>query len=86
MAQAFSTTVPELQKELTDLIMKKDIKARIDSHNKIVYARQADQEVRTCFIVFSLLPNHRVACISLSLPLSLSLSHTHSLFLSLYIY
>ncbi len=69
MAQAFSTTVPELQKELTELIMKKDIKARIDSHNKIVYARQADQEVRTCFIVRSLLPNHRVACISLSLSL-----------------
>jgi COP9 signalosome complex subunit 1 len=45
MAQAFSTSVPELQKELTELIMKKDIKARIDSHNKIVYARQADQEV-----------------------------------------
>lgn len=45
MAQAFSTTVPALQKELTELIMKKDIKARIDSHNKIVYARQADQEV-----------------------------------------
>jgi len=45
MAQAFSTTVPELQKELTQLIMKKDIKARIDSHNKIIYARQADQEV-----------------------------------------
>jgi len=47
MAQAFSTTVPALQKELTELIMKKDIKARIDSHNKIVYARQADQEVST---------------------------------------
>jgi len=47
MAQAFSTTVPELQKELTELIMKKDIKARIDSHNKIIYARQADQEVST---------------------------------------
>ena len=37
--------MPELQKELTELIMKKDIKARIDSHNKIIYARQADQEV-----------------------------------------
>ena len=47
MSEAFGTTVPELQKELTELIMKKDIKARIDSHNKIVYARQTDQEVST---------------------------------------
>ena len=54
MSQAFSTTVPELQKELTELIMKKDIKARIDSHNKIIYARQADQEVITCQWAFVL--------------------------------
>mmetsp|Transcript_40586 Transcript_40586/g.127951 ORF Transcript_40586/g.127951 Transcript_40586/m.127951 type:complete len:214 (-) Transcript_40586:2348-2989(-) len=47
MAQAFSTNVADLQKELTQLIMKKEIKARIDSHNKTVYARQADQEVST---------------------------------------
>ena len=54
MSQAFSTTVPQLQKELTELIMKKDIKARIDSHNKIIYARQADQEVITCQWAFVL--------------------------------
>jgi COP9 signalosome complex subunit 1 len=47
MAGAFSTTVDELQKELAQLIMKKEIKARIDSHNKIVYASHADQEAAT---------------------------------------
>mmetsp|Transcript_31400 Transcript_31400/g.79014 ORF Transcript_31400/g.79014 Transcript_31400/m.79014 type:complete len:480 (-) Transcript_31400:255-1694(-) len=47
MAQAFSTTVEDLQKELAQLIMKKEIKARIDSHNKIVFASHADQEAAT---------------------------------------
>jgi len=47
MAQAFSTSVEDLQKELAALIMKKEIKARIDSHNKIVYASHADQEAST---------------------------------------
>eukprot|EP00285_Hemiselmis_virescens_P002783 CAMPEP_0173414750 /NCGR_PEP_ID=MMETSP1356-20130122/84490_1 /TAXON_ID=77927 ORGANISM="Hemiselmis virescens, Strain PCC157" /NCGR_SAMPLE_ID=MMETSP1356 /ASSEMBLY_ACC=CAM_ASM_000847 /LENGTH=480 /DNA_ID=CAMNT_0014376953 /DNA_START=96 /DNA_END=1538 /DNA_ORIENTATION=- len=47
MAEAFSTTVDDLQKELAQLIMKKEIKARIDSHNKIVFASHADQEAST---------------------------------------
>jgi COP9 signalosome complex subunit 1 len=44
MADAFSTTVPELQKELSELIMKKEIKARIDAHNQILHVRTAEQE------------------------------------------
>mmetsp|Transcript_53926 Transcript_53926/g.128175 ORF Transcript_53926/g.128175 Transcript_53926/m.128175 type:complete len:466 (-) Transcript_53926:74-1471(-) len=47
MAEAFSTTVPALQKELSDLIMKKEIKARIDAHNQILHVRTADQEAST---------------------------------------
>jgi len=47
MADAFNCSLQGLQKELSQLIMKKEIKARIDSHNKIIYARHADQEVST---------------------------------------
>jgi len=47
MAEAFNTTVPSLEKELSRLIMEKQISARIDSHNKILYARSADQRTAT---------------------------------------
>jgi len=47
MAEAFNTTVPLLEKELSRLIMDKQISARIDSHNKILYARSADQRTAT---------------------------------------
>jgi len=43
MADAFKTTVPLLEKELSRLIMEGLISARIDSHSKVLYARQADQ-------------------------------------------
>lgn len=43
MADAFKTTVAGLEKELAALIMENLIQARIDSHNKILHARHADQ-------------------------------------------
>ncbi|KAI0499866.1 hypothetical protein KFK09_018074 [Dendrobium nobile] len=47
MACAFKTTVPGLQKELEALIADNQIQARIDSQNKILYARLADQRNST---------------------------------------
>mmetsp|Transcript_3835 Transcript_3835/g.7926 ORF Transcript_3835/g.7926 Transcript_3835/m.7926 type:complete len:420 (-) Transcript_3835:301-1560(-) len=47
MAQAFNTTVLGIEKELAALIMDNQIQARIDSHNKILYARHADQRNAT---------------------------------------
>ncbi|XP_059634118.1 COP9 signalosome complex subunit 1-like [Cornus florida] len=47
MANAFKTTVVGLQKELEALITNNQIQARIDSHNKILYARHADQRNAT---------------------------------------
>lgn len=36
-----------LEKELAELIQSKQIQARIDSHNKVLYARHADQRKAT---------------------------------------
>lgn len=47
MANAFKTSVGGLQKELEVLITENQIQARIDSHNKILYARHADQRNTT---------------------------------------
>ncbi|KAH8488551.1 hypothetical protein Peur_059775 [Populus x canadensis] len=47
MANAFKTTVAGLGKELEALIADNQIQARIDSHNKILYARHADQRNAT---------------------------------------
>lgn len=47
MAQAFNTNVASLEKELSRLIMDGSIQARIDSHNKRLYARQTDQRTAT---------------------------------------
>ncbi|XP_076893906.1 COP9 signalosome complex subunit 1-like [Bidens hawaiensis] len=47
MANAFKTTVAGIQKELEALITDDQIQARIDSHNKILYARHADQRTAT---------------------------------------
>ncbi|XP_020263310.1 COP9 signalosome complex subunit 1-like [Asparagus officinalis] len=47
MAEAFKTSVAELEKELEALITNNQIQARIDSHNKILYARHADQRNST---------------------------------------
>ncbi|KAG8363345.1 hypothetical protein BUALT_Bualt19G0012800 [Buddleja alternifolia] len=43
MANAFNTSVTGLERELEALITNDQIQARIDSHNKILYARHADQ-------------------------------------------
>ncbi|XP_008799523.1 COP9 signalosome complex subunit 1 isoform X2 [Phoenix dactylifera] len=47
MADAFKTGVAGLEKELEALITDNQIQARIDSHNKILYARHADQRNAT---------------------------------------
>ncbi|CAH2063280.1 unnamed protein product [Thlaspi arvense] len=47
MADAFKTSVSGLEKELEALITDNQIQARIDSHNKILYARHADQRSAT---------------------------------------
>jgi COP9 signalosome complex subunit 1 len=43
MAKVFNTSVIDLEREVASLIQDKQIKARIDSHNKILYARMTDQ-------------------------------------------
>eukprot|EP01132_Coremiostelium_polycephalum_P005328 gene5328-6644_t len=47
MATAFNTNVQSLEKELSKLIMEDSISARIDSHNKRLYARKTDQRSTT---------------------------------------
>ncbi|KAK7167918.1 hypothetical protein R3I94_002094 [Phoxinus phoxinus] len=47
MAVAFNTTVADLEDELTQLILEGLINARIDSHSKILYARDVDQRSTT---------------------------------------
>ncbi|GAB4844432.1 COP9/signalosome complex subunit Csn1 [Ancistrocladus abbreviatus] len=47
MANAFKTSVTGLEKELEALITNNQIQARIDSHNKILYANHADQRNAT---------------------------------------
>lgn len=46
MAFAFNRSVPELENEVMQLILEGQIQARIDSHNKILYAKDTDQ--RSC--------------------------------------
>ncbi|KAK7484674.1 hypothetical protein BaRGS_00024082 [Batillaria attramentaria] len=47
MANAFNTTVSALEDELMQLILDGQINARIDSHNKILYAKDIDQRSST---------------------------------------
>ncbi|XP_026480669.1 COP9 signalosome complex subunit 1-like isoform X2 [Ctenocephalides felis] len=47
MAQAFNRSVSALEDELMQLILDGQIQARIDSHNKILYAKDADQRSAT---------------------------------------
>jgi len=47
MAEAFHFQVDELEKELAKLIGSGQIEARIDSHNKVLYARHDDQRSAT---------------------------------------
>ncbi|KAF9949740.1 COP9 signalosome complex subunit 1 [Modicella reniformis] len=43
MAKSFSTTVPDLEKELVSLIIGGQIEARIDSQQKILWAKQTNK-------------------------------------------
>ncbi|XVE77068.1 hypothetical protein DITRI_Ditri13aG0031900 [Diplodiscus trichospermus] len=47
MADAFKTSIAVLEKEREALITDNQIQARIDSHNKILYARHADERNAT---------------------------------------
>lgn len=47
MAEAFNTNVKDLEDELMQLILEGQINARIDSHNKILYAKDIDQRSST---------------------------------------
>ncbi|XP_060071559.1 COP9 signalosome complex subunit 1-like [Ylistrum balloti] len=47
MAEAFNTSVTGLEDELMQLILEGQINARIDSHNKILYAKDTDQRSTT---------------------------------------
>lgn len=47
MATAFNSTVGDLENEVMQLILDGQIQARIDSHNKILYAKEADQRNST---------------------------------------
>ncbi len=47
MATAFNTSLHDLENELMKLILDGQIKARIDSHNKILYAKDSDQRLET---------------------------------------
>jgi len=43
MAESFNTSVAGLENELMALILEGQIQARIDSHNKILYAKNMDE-------------------------------------------
>jgi len=47
MATAFNRTVSALENEVMNLILDGQIQARIDSHNKILYAKDTDQRSHT---------------------------------------
>jgi COP9 signalosome complex subunit 1 len=47
MAKAFNTDIQGLERELSRLIMEGVISARIDSHNKRLYAKQSDERAAT---------------------------------------
>jgi COP9 signalosome complex subunit 1 len=47
MSEAFNCSVAALENEIMQLILDGQIQARIDSHNKILYAKNADQRSST---------------------------------------
>lgn len=47
MAKVFNADLEGLEKEVAKLIVDKQIKARIDSHNKILHAKLTDQRNNT---------------------------------------
>lgn len=48
MAEAFGTDLPGIEKELIALIQSKDVEAKIDSHNKVLYATKKDSRSAMC--------------------------------------
>jgi COP9 signalosome complex subunit 1 len=47
MSEAFNCSVGALENEIMQLILDGQIQARIDSHNKILYAKDADHRSST---------------------------------------
>jgi COP9 signalosome complex subunit 1 len=47
MSEAFNCSISALENEIMVLILDGQIQARIDSHNKILYAKDADQRCST---------------------------------------
>ena len=47
MAQNFNSNTDGLEKELANMIVNDQIQARIDSQNKVLYAKQVDQRTAT---------------------------------------
>lgn len=47
MSEAFNSSISALENEIMQLILDGQIQARIDSHNKILYAKDADQRCST---------------------------------------
>lgn len=47
MSAVFHTNLPQIESELLELIMQDKVKARIDSHRKILFAKDIDQRVST---------------------------------------
>merc|ERR1719161_424500 len=47
MAQAFNTDVDGIQREVAQLVSKRQIEAKIDSHKKVLHVRHADQRKAT---------------------------------------
>ena len=60
MSITFGTDVKSLEKELAKLIQDKLISARIDSHNKILYARQSNQKNVTFKTIQNLGSNYQI--------------------------
>lgn len=71
MASAFNTNVAGLEKELSKLIMEDSISARIDSHNKRLYARKTEQRSVTFEKTFKVGDEYQVNAKSMLLRLSL---------------
>ncbi|OQR76628.1 COP9 signalosome complex subunit 1-like [Tropilaelaps mercedesae] len=47
MAAAFNTSVQQVEEEMMQLVLDNQIQARIDSHNKVVYAKDVDPRSST---------------------------------------
>ncbi|XP_022650923.1 COP9 signalosome complex subunit 1-like isoform X2 [Varroa jacobsoni] len=47
MAVAFNTTVQQVEEEMMQLVLDNQIQARIDSHNKVIYAKDVDPRAST---------------------------------------